>query len=330
MGSTVAVVIPTRNRARYLEEAIASVLAQTFTDWRLVIIDDASEDETPSIVQRYLGDRVSGIRLEEHGERSAARNRGLAEAQEPFVLFLDDDDRLTPRALAVLVAALRSSTDAVAAVGNIAYIDDEGRDIAPPRGARNARSHPRRKLKRDVWTDAVWGWVAQTGRVLFRSERVTSAGGFQQGLVAGEDRDLWLRIARSGPALFVPDVALYHRIHPGQWRPAGPAMERHEDITRRHLDALPDDERAVGERILVAKSHFRDARSAWIAGRPRDATRSFLGMRIAPVTLLASPITRAQWTGPFVRAVGASVLGRRGLALARRLTGASDRSPGRF
>src|SRR5687767_3710461 len=107
----VTVVIPTRNRLGYLQEAIHSVEQQTFADWRLVIVDDASEDGTWSWLQTRTDDRVRAVRLESHGERSAARNRGLDETETPLLLFLDDDDRLAPQALEVLAAELADDAD---------------------------------------------------------------------------------------------------------------------------------------------------------------------------------------------------------------------------
>src|SRR5437879_843479 len=110
----VTVVIPTRNRLPLLQESVANVRAQTFTDWELIVVDDASEDGTWSWLSSLADSRIRVIRLARHSERSAARNRGLVEARGEFVLFLDDDDRLYPRALERLADALARHSDAVA------------------------------------------------------------------------------------------------------------------------------------------------------------------------------------------------------------------------
>src|SRR5436309_2250510 len=101
-----AVVIPTRNRRHELERAVASIRAQTLTDWELVIVDDASEDDTAAFLDSLDDPRIKVRRADQHGERSAARNRGLAVVSSPAILFLDDDDELLPRALELLNLAL--------------------------------------------------------------------------------------------------------------------------------------------------------------------------------------------------------------------------------
>src|SRR5919201_1279632 len=95
----VSVVIPTRNRVAWIRESVGSVERQSLDDYELIVVDDQSDDGTWNWLQQRHNPRLRLIRLEKHSERSAARNRGLAEAAGDFVLFLDDDDRLTPRAL---------------------------------------------------------------------------------------------------------------------------------------------------------------------------------------------------------------------------------------
>ena len=104
----VSVVIATRNRRGLLSEAIATVVDQTLSDWELIVVDDASEDDTAELLASIDDSRVRSLRQPAHGERSKARNLGLAEARGEFVMFLDDDDLLRPAALASLSAALAS------------------------------------------------------------------------------------------------------------------------------------------------------------------------------------------------------------------------------
>ena len=92
-----AVVIPTRNRRPAVERAISSVRAQSLTDWELVVVDDASTDQTVEFLDGLDDPRIRVERLTEHSERSVARNRGLGQVKSPAVLFLDDDDELCRR-----------------------------------------------------------------------------------------------------------------------------------------------------------------------------------------------------------------------------------------
>lgn len=86
-----SIIIPTYNRAAFLPKAISSVLAQSFADWELIIVDDGSTDNTKDIVSQYSDSRISYI-YQENAERSAARNKGIAHSVGEYVLFLDSDD----------------------------------------------------------------------------------------------------------------------------------------------------------------------------------------------------------------------------------------------
>ena len=98
----VSVVLPTYNRAALLPRAVESVIAQTYGDWELIVVDDGSTDETAAVVSAYgtkLGDRFVYLRQENRGS-SAARNRGIEASRGRFVAFLDSDDEFAPTKLA--------------------------------------------------------------------------------------------------------------------------------------------------------------------------------------------------------------------------------------
>lgn len=205
---TVSVVIPTRNRRALLKEAVESVERQTLQHWELVIVDDASDDGTWAWLSSVADPRVRVIRQDAHAERSAARNRGLAEANGRFILFLDDDDRLFPKALERLARALERRPHVVASVGARVAFD--------VRGQRRRHAHPRVPLLRDVRAEAMF-WVAAPGQTLIRSSALIEIGGWDERLTYAEDHDLWLRLSRLGPVAVVPLSVLEYRHHDGQW-----------------------------------------------------------------------------------------------------------------
>ena len=86
-----SIIIPTYNRADFLPKAIESVLAQTYTEWELIIVDDGSTDNTCEVISQYKDERITYI-YQENAERSAARNNGIAHAKGEYVCFLDSDD----------------------------------------------------------------------------------------------------------------------------------------------------------------------------------------------------------------------------------------------
>src|SRR5690242_71279 len=105
----VTVVIPSYNGARYLGEAIESVLAQTHPSVETIVVDDGSVDGTTALVSSY-GDRVRGIRQENRG-LAAARNSGIRAAAGTYVAFLDHDDRYLPEKTARQVAVFEARPD---------------------------------------------------------------------------------------------------------------------------------------------------------------------------------------------------------------------------
>src|SRR5437763_447547 len=94
---TVSVIIPAYNFARYVPEAIDSVLAQTYAPFEVIVVDDGSTDDTPKVLAAY-GNRIRAIRQVNQGV-AAARNTGLAAAGGEYVAFIDSDDTWEPRKL---------------------------------------------------------------------------------------------------------------------------------------------------------------------------------------------------------------------------------------
>ena len=124
----VTVIIPTFNRASVVGRAIRSVLRQTFPNWELLVVDDASTDGTEREVRSYSDKRVKYIRHTQNRRISAARNTGIRAAQGGYVSFLDDDDEWLPEKLAKEVEVLRNSDPEVGLVytGKTVY-DEHGR-----------------------------------------------------------------------------------------------------------------------------------------------------------------------------------------------------------
>ena len=107
----VSVVLTTFNRSRLLSRSIDSVLAQTFTDFQLIVVDDCSTDDTQQVLAGIDDTRLSVIRHERNRGLSEARNSGVRAAAGTFVAFHDDDDEWLPQKLAVEVAALSGQPD---------------------------------------------------------------------------------------------------------------------------------------------------------------------------------------------------------------------------
>ncbi|MDR7496584.1 MAG: glycosyltransferase family 2 protein, partial [Armatimonadota bacterium] len=122
---TVSVIIPTYNRAHMVPRAIHSVLAQTFADFELLVVDDASTDGTEEIVRGIADPRLRYIWRPANGGVSAAQNTGLAAARGEFISILHSDDEYLPVKLEVQVPLLRA-TDAGAVMGAVTIVEPTG------------------------------------------------------------------------------------------------------------------------------------------------------------------------------------------------------------
>ena len=302
----VTVVIPTRNRLGLLREAIGSVERQSLSDWEVVVVDDASDDETPRWLEDVRNRRIRPVRLDAQSERSAARNRGLREARGECVLFLDDDDRLLPGALQSLSGALADRPDAVAAVGATVRFD--------PAGDRERATHPRIGFTRTIWRDVLAGWDSGSGQALFRTDSVHTAGGWNEGLTYWEVGELWFRVGRLGPVVFLPSTVLELRLHHGQTPSNPPTRDPRRDL----IGTLSATEREQATRIVRARRLVDEGDEARFAGRHRSALGLYLrAVRTAPL-LIRSPLTRRD------------LIGNVGMEAARVLAGRHGRRAGRW
>jgi len=129
----VSVITPAYNAARFLDEAIRSVRAQTFPSWEMIVVDDDSNDETATIVERWAASdpRIRLVRQSPNQGAAAARNRALAEARGQFVAFLDSDDLWRPEKLEVQVAFMRE-IEAVFTFSTYSIVDERGEPIGRP------------------------------------------------------------------------------------------------------------------------------------------------------------------------------------------------------
>jgi glycosyltransferase involved in cell wall biosynthesis len=309
MEPLISVVIATRDRREFLAEAVESVRRQTSGDWELLVVDDASRDDTRSWLASLDDERVRIFRLDEHSERSIARNCGLKEARGEFIMFLDDDDRLRPQALAYLIGSLRRDARAAASVGARLKFKE---------GVYATRiNHPVRLSKRLIWPTlkttrrdilpellAGWGWSAVSGQTLYRTEIVRRAGGYPPDVFIAEDRALWLRVARLGAVLVLPDIVLEYRDHGGQWRPAN-LFEMRREVFARFIAELPEVEQPQARRARRGGECLYRADEEFALARYASALICYLKSCVIAPQLFLSPLT-----APAIMRAAASSLAR--------------------
>lgn len=199
-----SVIVPTCDRPRELREALASLAGQTYGPFEVVVVPDGQADPADILAEAALALGGRPLRLAEAGLRSgpaAARNRGLAAARGAVLFYLDDDDLFLPHHLAAHMAAHAAAPEA-GAVYSDARRGLVGRDATGRESVDWSVPHAR-----DFDADALL--VANFIPVLclsHRRERLAQAGIFEEALPCLEDWDFFIRLARLGPFVHLPEV----------------------------------------------------------------------------------------------------------------------------
>ena len=205
----VSVVIPTYNRQNLVVEAVESVLAQTFKDFEIIVVDDGSTDDTSSRMQPYL-DRLT-YNLQKNKGVAAARNTGIGLAQGEFVCFLDSDDLWEPFKLETQVRFADTHPE-------YALISTEIQGFDVDRKAVGQYKSAMYEIRNGFVLEQllIGNWI-QTSTVMLRRKCLDEVGGFDEDIGQyGEDWLLWMRVASRFPMYFLPEPLVSYRVHPGR------------------------------------------------------------------------------------------------------------------
>ena len=204
--------IPTFNRAGWLSETIESVLGQTFTGFRLVVSDNASDDDTPDVVRSFGDDRIEYMRSEHNVGAIGNLNRLIAFAETELLLLLPDDDILYPNHLAATMELLERFETVGLAHSAFEFIDAQSRVIrrVNPWGSRSSITGGGRALER-LMTSA--GGLCFSS-VVYRTKAIVEAGGFREEEEPFGDLKLWMRIALDWDFGYTAKPLVGFRTHP--------------------------------------------------------------------------------------------------------------------
>lgn len=203
MNPKVSVIICTYNRAAFLKEAIASVMAQSFSDWELIVINDGSTDETATVVAdfmkqdkriRYLSQSNLGL--------GGTRTKAPMLAKGEYLAFLDDDDFFLPDKLMKQTEFLDKNPDIGMVYGQVKMVkaDNELIRIWPIQGATN-------------FLELIRQCTIQPNACLVRKTCFEKVGTFNPHMNGSDDYEMWLRIAREYSIQFVPGTVGAYRWH---------------------------------------------------------------------------------------------------------------------
>lgn len=265
----VSVIIPTYNRAGVICRTIDNVLAQTYREIEVIVVDDGSTDDTQAKLSRYSGQ----IRVisQSNGGPARARNRGIEVARGEFIAFQDSDDLWVPTKLERQVSLLKRTDHSVVCCLCNATFQYEGR----PEFTAFQRAWLFPTCDEGVWTNVAD--VLATRFVLFcqtamiRREVLSRIGGFDETLKYHEDYELPLRLALEGPWVFIREpLTIWQQGAPGSWSEKALNEEIHLkecEIRMRSkiLDRVGDSEEYRPVRKLLRRELARNRRELWRA-----------------------------------------------------------------
>lgn len=184
----VSVIIPTYNRRDFVREAIASVCAQTYRDFELIVVDDGSTDGTARIVEEFRQGRAHAVQyiFQTNQGVSAARNHGVVRSSGALLAFLDSDDVWQPEKLAAQIVFFNAQPAAQIC---------QTQEVWLRRGVRVNPRHKHRKSGGDIFSRSLELCLVSPSAVMMQRTLFERMGGFDEQLPACEDYDLWLRIA---------------------------------------------------------------------------------------------------------------------------------------
>ena len=207
----VSVLIPAYNYAKYLPEAIESVLSQTFTDFELIIVDNCSTDNTKEVVNNYAKNdsRVAFIRNKENIGMYRNYNQALLHATGDYIKFLNADDKFEPTLLEKFVNILDNDITISVVTSNRQYFGSKNDILTPPfKGKVESITAILSSLKKG-------NWIGEPTTVMFRRENL-NLGLFDISLLMFADQDMWLRHLRVGNLYIIDEVLSFFRMHEEQ------------------------------------------------------------------------------------------------------------------
>lgn len=237
----VSVIIPTYNRRDYVQEAIDSVLAQTFTDYEIIVIDDGSTDGTGEALRARYGDRIHYEWQGNQGE-SVARNRGIELARGEYIAFLDSDDLWLPEKLEKQVAYLDAHLDTGAVFCQSLIIDSEGNPW-PSNQILGLDIHTEDLILDNLLCNNI---ISAPMILLVRRNIINKVGGFDTSIRYGEDWDFSIRLRNQVPIAQLDEPLCcirYHydsQCHLRKWEAIEPTLKDRLRVIEKGFALLSD------------------------------------------------------------------------------------------
>jgi glycosyltransferase involved in cell wall biosynthesis len=289
-GPRVSVIIPAFNAERYIRDTLESVLAQTYPDVEVIVVDDGSTDGTAACVRAY-GDRVRYLHQENSGGCGSPRNAGMKAATGELYAFLDSDDLLAPDRLATEVDFLARNPEVGMIFSNYRDFQDNrvhdgshfeecpllSRRLGPPPTAVAT------VLDSAASTELLLTENFGSSSPMIRRAAAESVGGYDETLRASEDYDFQYRVALRYPIAVIPQIGWYKRLHAGSMSSQTPNIFRHKILTRSRLlaaERVPRRRRILKRRLAT----FHAVLAYYYTGRDNALAvrHAFTSLRFRP------------------------------------------------
>lgn len=273
----ISVVIGTYNRRHCLGRTVDSVLAQTYRDRELIVVDDASTDGTADWLKETYPS-ITVVERRVNGGVASARNMGLKQASGEFVAFLDSDDWWNPDFLERQQRELTLHPEAVLSYCDCAPMNPDGSAFVMPRPQPVADTPPAELI-------LFHQPILAPSAVLFRADRVRAVGGFREKILNAEDSDLYLRLVNSGTFIHVPETLTMKTRSPDSKSNNHAKWSFHRTVI---LDDFFAREENAEHRWMESRARSRMHAVIALAAL-RDGGDRALVLRLAVAALLADP-----------------------------------------
>lgn len=268
----VSIIIPTYNRAESLRSAITSVLNQSFQDFEIIIVDDASKDNTGEVVDAFKDTRIKYIRHEVNKKEAGSRNTGLRNSIGDYIAFLDDDDEWLPDKLRLQVDLLDHSAPTVGVVYTGCF------QIERESGKTLIQMTPVKKgyiFKDMIQQNRMLG----PSTMLLRKECFEKVGAFDENIDFGTDYDMWLRISKHFHFDYVKDPLVRYYVHNERLSSDTKLMIKGaETMIQKHGRLFASDKKSYSRRYLKLGVYY------CYAGNLKKGRQAFwMGIKLYPL-----------------------------------------------
>lgn len=270
--SHVSIIIPVYNRQKYIGEAIKSVLAQTYKNYEIIVVDDGSSDDVKNALKPYMS-KIKYVYQENRG-LAAARNTGIKHSQGKYLAFLDDDDLFEPLKLETQVQILESNSELGFVYSGYYYFENNGPTkhiltLPQEKDKSNEEFSKEYFLKHDIPISTL---------LVFRKS-VEDVGLFDECLRANEDVDMWLRLSMRWPGKFSDYPSTRIRLHDN--RMSHDRVLIYELLIKcldKTLKAHPEFKKSLGKDAdkKITKTHYLLGKELLKSNKKNRALKEFL------------------------------------------------------